>query len=119
MTVVKVWYTFEVETEGLPRSSWNPPPRDIDVTYRNLRAGRLVTREGVGSEWAMGFWRPRFGRGRLEATAHGGGNMWCVVEVNRRDGSGVTISDRGRHSCRIKRNFGMPYPWEPAHGALQ
>lgn len=82
------------------------------MTFRNLRTGRLVTIEGVGPNWGRKYWRPRYGLGRLEAHSHEGGKLWCVVEVYRRDSSGWTESDRGRHGkCRIKRRFGTPGPW--------
>ncbi|HEX2058851.1 MAG TPA: hypothetical protein VHI71_10850 [Actinomycetota bacterium] len=103
--VEQVAYHFEVETEGLPVHMWKPGPRAIDVRYRDLDSGRLVTLRGVGPNWMRLFEWPEFSRGRVEAVARGGGLMWCVVEVYFADASGWTVTDRGRHRCRLKRRF--------------
>jgi hypothetical protein len=100
-----VYYHFEVETEGLPKHMWKPPPRDIDVTYRDLDTGRLVTERGVDADWIRIFRNPKFSRGRIEAVAEGGGYMWCIFEVAYADSSGWTVSEFGRHRCRAKRSF--------------
>ena len=100
-----VYYHFEVETEGLPKHMWKPAPRDIDVTYRDLHTGRLVTERGVDADWIKVFPDPEFSRGRIEAVAHGGGYMWCIFEVSYADASGWAVSEFGRRRCRVKRAF--------------
>lgn len=100
-----VYYHFEVETEGLPKHMWKPPPRDIDVTYRDLDTGRLHTEFGVDAGWGVLFRDPPFSRGSVEAVARSGGYMWCIFEVSYSDGSGWAVSDFGRHRCRVERRF--------------
>lgn len=100
-----VYYSFEVETEGLPKHMWKPPPRDIDVTYRDLDTGRLVTEWGVDADWGLIFRNPDVSRARIEAVAESGGYMWCVLEVSNSDASGWAVSDFGRHRCRIERHI--------------
>jgi hypothetical protein len=100
-----VWYHFEVETEGLPKHMYEPPPGDIDVTYRDLDTGRLLTIRGVDADWMVGFRNPKFTRGRIQAVAHGRGLAWCVMEVDYHDASGWTVSEFGRRRCRVKRRF--------------
>ena len=104
-SVTNVYYHFEVETEGLPKHMYEPRPRDIDVTYRDLDTGRLRTLRGVDADWAVGFREPGFSRGRVEAVAHGGGFVWCVMEVYHHDASGWVVSEFGRQKCRVKRRF--------------
>lgn len=105
MAVTHVYYSFEVETEGLPKHMYRPPPRDINVTYRDLDTGRLVTERGVDAGWGLIFRNPGFSRGRLEAEARGGGYMWCILEVGHADESGWVVSEYGRRRCRVKRRF--------------
>ena len=103
---VDVWYHFEFDdTEQLPKHMYVPPPRDIDVTYRDLDTGRLLTERGVDADWAVGFHNPKFERAHLEAVAHGGGYAWCILEVSESDGSGWAVSDSGRRRCRVKRRI--------------
>ena len=105
MTVEYVYYSFQIDEEGLPRRMFHPRPRDIDVTYRDLDTGRLVTEYGVDWSWGVTFDFPELSKGSLRAVAHGGDNMWCAFEVYHSDGSGWAVSDNGRRRCRVKRKF--------------
>lgn len=96
-------YSFDVEANGLPRRTYLPSPSDIDVTYRDLDTGRMVTVRGVDAEWVVTFSDPRFSPAELVAVAHGGGNMWCALEASDATGSGWAMSDRGRHRCSLTR----------------
>lgn len=104
--VTHVWYHFEFDdTHQLPRHMYVPPPRDIDVTYRDLDTGKLRTERGVDADWLVVFRNPELDRARIEAVAHAGGYAWCILEVWNNDGSGWTVSDSGRRRCRVKRRI--------------
>lgn len=105
ITVEYVYYGFQIDEESLPRRMVHPRPRDIDVTYRDLDTGRVVTERGVDWSWGMTFPFPKFSDGFLRAVAHGGDNLRCAIEVGHADGSGWAVGDGGRRRCRVKRRF--------------
>lgn len=102
-TVASISYSFDVEANGLPQRTYIPPPSGIDVTYRDLDTGRMVTVRGVDAEWVVRFSNPRFSPAQMDAVAHGGGHMWCALEASDAKGSGWAMSDHGRHRCSLTR----------------
>ncbi|MDQ3956985.1 MAG: hypothetical protein M3273_01550 [Actinomycetota bacterium] len=94
-----VGYSFEIDTDGLPKGAFRPRPRDIDVIYRDMRTGNLESVRGVDSNWSILFTKPNFGRGFMSAIAHGGGTIVCSLEVSYADASGFTFHDQGPHRC--------------------
>ncbi len=96
-----VVYSFEVDADGLPKDAFEPPPRDIDVIYRDLHTGNLEIERSVAADWFAVFDEPRYGRAFMSATAHGGGTILCTMEVSYRGTSGWIFHDQGPRRCQI------------------
>lgn len=104
---VEVWYSFELETEGLPKSAYRPSPRDIKVRYRLPAERRWVREDHVDADWAVKLTDVGYGdRLGLQAWARGGGPIVCSVEVVFLDThSGETHHDSGPDACHLTRTI--------------